>query len=454
MERVFHKIDRFILEKMSETRIPSISLGILMDSQVLYSRGYGFKDISKASASDEYTLYGVGSITKSFTALAIMQLEEEGKLSVDDPVDKYINEVPKAFQKDVTIHHLLTHSSGIPALAYAEAYIRGLLGVDSRWLPITDIRDLISFMRDAHIWREARPGERFFYLNEAYVLLGEIISRVSGTPYTEYVKKRILTPLKMNRSFFNEEEVLRDGNWAKPYVINQEGKHMESRFPFGITSDGGLISNVMDLLRYIEMYINKGKYGENKLVNEEFIDKMEKPYIKFSYELFGGESYGYGLIITPNFFGYKLVGHSGSLLVHTGYMGYIREKKIGVALLANASGYRLSYIGAYILALLLDKDPMKIHFIKNDEMMKRLEGHYRTYMGTMTARVVKRDSLLYLVMKEGTREIEIPLFPKELGDDYALFTTNVSWREYQVEFNISGDRVDLIYERYKFRKQL
>ncbi len=454
MEGVLHKIDRFILEKMSETKIPSISLGILKDGAIVYKRGYGFKDISRALASDEHTLYGVGSITKSFTALAIMQLEEKGKLSVEDPVDKYIKGVPKAFQNNVTIHHLLTHSSGIPALAYAEAYIRGLLGVDDRWLPITGVRDLISFMRDAHLWRESDPGKRFFYLNEAYVLLGEIISRASGVTYTEYIKKHILTPLKMNRSFFTEEEVVKDGNWAKPYVIDHEGKHVESRFPFGITSDGGLISNVMDLMKYIEMYIHKGRYGGNKLVSKEYIDKMETPYIKFSYELFGGESYGYGLIITPNFFGYKLVGHSGSLLVHTGYIGYIREKNIGVALLANASGYRLSYIGAYILALLLDKDPMKIHFIKNEEIMKKLEGEYKTYMGTMTAKVVKRDSLLYLIMKEGARETEIPLFPQELREDYALFTTNVSWREYQIEFTISEDKVDLIYERYKFRKQL
>ena len=454
MEGVFQQIDRFILEKMSETRIPSISLGILKEGEVVYRRGYGFKDVSKALASDEYTLYGVGSITKSFTALAIVQLEEDGKLSVEDPVDKYIEEVPEAFQRNVTIHHLLTHSSGIPALAYAEAYIRGLLGVDDRWLPITNVRDLISFMRDAHMWRETEPGKRFFYLNEAYVLLGEIISRVSREPYTEYVKKHILTPLRMNRSFFKEEEVLRDGNWAKPYVIDQDGKHVESRFPFGITSDGGLISNVIDLLKYIEMYINRGVYGGNRLVSEKSIAKMEEPYIKFSYELFGGESYGYGLIITPNFFGHRLVGHSGSLLVHTGYMGYIRDKNIGVALLANASGYRLSYIGAYILALMLDRDPMEIRFIKNDEIMKKLEGGYRTYMGTMTARVVKRDSLLYLIMREGAKEIEIPLFPQELEEDHALFTTNVSWREYQVEFNIYEDKVDLIYERYKFRKHL
>ncbi len=454
MEDVFHKIDKFILEKMSDTRIPSISLGILKDDEIIYMRGYGFRDISKALPSNENTLYGIGSITKSFTALSIMQLEREGKLSVDDPVENYIKDIPKAFQKDVTIHHFLTHSSGIPALAYAEAYIRGMLGIDSKWLPITNIGDLISFMNSAHEWREAEPGKRFFYLNEAYALLGEIISRVSGIPYTKYVKENILTPLEMRRSFFTEEEVSRDGNWAKPYIIDPEGKHIESRFPFGITSDGGLISNIVDLLRYVNMYINKGSLGDTQLIDGEYVDKMEKPYIKFSYELFGGEAYGYGLIITPNFYGYKLVGHSGSLLVHTGYMGYIREKKIGVALLANASGYRLSYIGAYILALMLDKDPMQIHFIRNEEILKRLEGDYHTYMNTMKAKVVKRDSLLYLIMRESAKEVEIPLFPKELTSNYASFTTKVSWREYNVEFIISNNRVDLIFERYKFRKEL
>jgi CubicO group peptidase (beta-lactamase class C family) len=451
MEELFRRIESFILEKMSEYKMPSVSIAIVEDGKAIYKRGFGFRDISNALPADENTLYGVGSITKSFTALSIMQLVEKGLVSLDDNIEKYLKVVPRAF-RDVTIHHLLTHSSGIPALAYAEAYIRGLTGVDGSWLPINKPEDIAIFMDRAHKWRESKPGERFFYLNEGYATLGKIIEKVSGLRYTEYVHKNILKPLKMKNSFFNHEHESIEENWAKPYIIDERGEIKESRFPFGIESDGGLISNVMDLTRYINMYINNGRYDGEAIIDRASIEMMEKLYIRLPYQEFGGEGYGYGLIITPNFYGYKLIGHSGSLLVHTGYMGYIRDKGIGVAVLSNASGYRLSFIGKFVLASLLNKKPGEMYFVMNEIILKKLEGDYQTYKNTTKAKVLKEDSVLYLIIREGGRERRIPLIPKVIEEDYVSLETYVSWRRYNVEFYIKDNKIDLIYERYKFRK--
>lgn len=446
-------IDGFILDKMSEGKLPGLSLAIVSRGEVVYSRGYGFMDISKAIPATDTTLYSIGSITKSFTALSIMQLEEEGGLSFDDPVEKYISGVPDVFKEGVTIHHLLTHTSGLPALGYAEANIRGLVGLDDKWLPISKPKDILVFMDKAADWREVGPGKRFFYLNEGYVLLGLIIEMVSGTSYMEYVRKNIIDPLGMYRTYFDADEINRDGGLAKPYIIGESGNIVESRFPYGIFADGGLVSNVLDLAKYIMMYINRGVCGDRRIISWNSIVSMEKPYIKLPYEMFGGEAYGYGLMIIPNFFGHKLVGHSGSILVHTGYIGYIRDRELGVAILANGAGYPLSFIGQYILAILLGKEPNKLPFIRNDDILKKLVGNYQLYKGTVKARVEKLGSLLQLIMKYGGEEVSIPLFPEELDEEYAVFKTISNWREYVVEFKVRDGYTELIYERYKFRKQ-
>jgi len=441
------------MEKMSETKIPGLSIAVIEGNEVIYSRGFGFRDLNSGAPATPSTIYGIGSITKSFTALAIMQLVEEGKLDLRDPVDKYVPLKLRPLGKPATIHNLLTHSSGIPALAYAEAFIRGLLEEGETWLPIATPEDIIAFMRGAEEWAVAKPGERFFYLNEGYVLLGYIISKVSGIKYVEYVKKRILGPLGMKRSYFDKNEVERDPDVATPYIIDKEGKHIPSRFPYGITSDGGLLSNALDLAKYVIMYLDRGKLNGTEIISAKSIELMEKPYIKVPFELFGGEAYGYGLIVYPNFLGHKLIGHSGSVWVYTAFMGYIPERKIGVTVLANSSGYPLSYIGMYALANMLGKSPEELPFIRMEGLLKKLEGTYESYKGTMRLIVERQGDFLFIKRKSKYIEESIPLVFEKAEDDTVLFYTLSGGRKIYAEFRVKNGKIELLYERYKLMKR-
>ena len=160
----FTPIEKFILEKISETRIPGLSIAVVKDNEIIYKNGFGYRDLKRAEPTTPRTLFGIGSVTKSFTALAILKLVEEDKISLDDSIEQYVPLKIRPFGEEITIHHLLTHSSGIPALAYAEAFIRSFLGIDHCWLPICKPEDVITFMSDAQEWVEAKPGEKFFYL--------------------------------------------------------------------------------------------------------------------------------------------------------------------------------------------------------------------------------------------------------------------------------------------------
>ena len=170
----FTKLEKFIFEKMANTKMPGLSIAVLADNEIVYSRGFGFRDVENGLPATPHTIYGIGSVTKSFTALSIMQLSEKGLLDVEDNIEKYVPIKLKPYGEPIRIKHLLTHSSGIPALAYAEAFIRGALGDDAPWIPIANYEDMFVFLSDAEEWVETKPGEKFFYLNEGYVLLGYI----------------------------------------------------------------------------------------------------------------------------------------------------------------------------------------------------------------------------------------------------------------------------------------
>ncbi len=448
----YEKLEAFIFEKMSKTHLPGLSLALIENGKLAYSRGFCFRNLEYGLRATPKTLYGIGSVTKSFTALSVMQLAERGKLDLDEPINKYIKLNLESRGEPVKIWHLLCHVSGIPALAYAEALIRYMTGAGGKWVPIANSEDLRIFMREANEWAFSKPGERWFYLNEGYVILGHIVEKVSGVSYDRYVKENILGPLRMNRSFFHKEDVEADADVATPYIITRDGEPIESVHPYGIYADGGLISNVCDLSQYIIMYLNRGMCGGQTLVSPNSIEEMEKPRVKLPLQVFGGEAYGYGLSITPNFFGYKMVGHGGSVLVYTAYIGYVPEKQAGVALLANGSGYPLSQIGMYALAMLLDRNPEDLPFVKLERTYDLLCGVYETYKGTMDAKVTAKGGILQIEICDKYTDMIIPLIPEDIESNVKKFYTLQASGKLPVEFIVKDNNVELIYERYRLKK--
>lgn len=445
-------VEAYVFEKMRKTNLPGLSISVVKDGKVVYAKGFGFRDVESGAPMTPQTRVGIGSVTKSFTALAIMMLSEEGKLSLDDPIDKFLPISLRPFGEPVRVKHLLSHSSGIPALAYAEAFIRNVVGDEAPWLPITSFEDLRAFMNEAEKWAVAKPGERFFYLNEGYLLLGRIVEAVSGKSYEVFVKERILTPLGMTRTTFQKSEIDSDPDWATPYVVDRDGKRIPSRFPFGISADGGLISTVLDLSNYLRLYLSRGEWNGSRLVSAKSIEQMETPHVPLPSPLFGAEGYGLGWSVYPDFLGHKLVAHSGSVLVHTAFAGYIPDAGVGVAVLANSSGHPLSQIGMVALATLLGKDPETLPFVRRDKLLDKLVGRYETYKGTMRLEVNRRGDGLSVETKGKVLESSVFFLPEEIGDSYARFFTVQHCRKVTVEFFVEDGKVTMLYERYKLVK--
>lgn len=453
--RWIQRLEGFILDRMSRHKVPGMSVSVFSSDRVLYSRGHGFRDLERFSPADAGTLYGIGSVTKSFTCASIMILQEEGRLSIDDYVDSYVPFGIRPVGERVRIWHLMSHTSGIPALAYAEAYIRSTIGEeDAAWLPISRKEDILTFLSGSEAWAVSRPGERYFYLNEGYVILGLLIERVSGHRYEDFVRRRILEPLGMRRSYFSREDVEKDGGMAAPYALDREGKVVRTQFPYGVTSDGGLVSNVEDMARYTMMLMNRGRLGDVEILSRESVEEMERIRITYPYAQFPGEGYGLGLRIVPSFLGTKLVGHGGSLLVHTAYMGYMPEKGLGAVVLENSPAYLPANVGMYALALAMDKDPEKeLEPIRAERVLERLAGVYETFKSTTRVRVERRGPILVMISRGRLSGFELPLVPQRLGEGEHEFFVPDLGRRIPVYFREGEGGVEMIYERYKFVKR-
>ncbi|MCL4562757.1 MAG: serine hydrolase [Chloroflexi bacterium] len=450
----FTELEDFVFEKVAKTRLPGVSAAAIRDGEVVWAKGFGYRNLADGLAATPHTLYSVGSVTKSFTSVAILQLVEQGKLSLDTPVGQIIPFEIQPCGETVKVWHLLSHTSGIPALAYAESVIRGATGAGESWLPVASGSDMLTFLREAGDWALNKPGERWFYLNEGYVLLSMIIEKLSGMRYQEYVTEKILKPLGMTRSFFAKQDVDSDPDAAVPYIVADDGERKPSAYAYGLSGDGGLISNVLDLAKYVTMYLGWGTGGGGQVLARSSVEEMETPRISTPNKggPFGDYLYALGLGTYKNFMGQILVGHSGSVGVATAYIGFIPEKNVGIALLANASGYALSQLGMAGLAVLLGEKPESLPFVRRENALSELEGTYETYKGTMKAQVKKMGDFLAFETRTRYDTEVVPLIPDTVEGNVRTFHTLSGGNRIDVEFRVQEGEIGLIYERYYLKR--
>ena len=461
------KLEAFIFDKMAATRLPGLSIALVRGSEVVYARGFGQANIERNRAATPQTLYGAASITKSFIAIAILQLVERGIIKLTDSVEKFLPCPIKSTDGVVTIEHLLTHKSGMPALGYIEATLRHAHGIGGTNLPIAAPRDVATFAHGCDAWAESPAGERWFYLNEGYVLLGEIVGKIAGTPYEHYVTEKILRPLGMTSSFFTEEDVAKCDDVAMPYVLPKDGASppRAGRYLYNVIgADAALITNVLDLARYVAMFLSRGR----GVMSHDSYDAMTKARVALPAEpmpqLWGEQGgspqarashYGLGLSISDDFLGEPLIGHSGSLIVTSSYFGFMPRSNVGVAVLGNGSGYGMPALAKVALAMLLGREPAaELAFVRTENLLKELTGQYETFRGTLRGKVIREGDCLRLEYVGGDQPPGGAIFvPERLDGDEPRFFTICDGAKLSAVFRRKPDGVvELIFERYKLRR--
>lgn len=449
---------------MEEAHMPGFSIAVVQDGETIYAGGFGLRDTQKVLPATADTLYGIGSITKSFVAIGILQLVERGEIGLDDPVSKHLPFELGMAEHPITIHHLLTHSLGIPSLATSTVAIYRGLGYDTG-VPLGSSDDFYRLVNGAKDEVVAKPGERFFYHNAAWRMLGHIIQEKSGQPFHEYIKKRVIDPLGMQRTTMSLTAFRSDPDHIRPN-LRIGGEVTPSRFPYPDPDDnpefaflsaaGGIVSSVREMTHYINALINLGKLEGGRLASAESFAEMQRFHIASRVGHYGEVGYGFGLSITPEFIGHKMVGHGGSVVVSTAYMAFIPDLRIGVVMMGNSSGMDYATIAESVFAVLMGKDPAEvIPALQIRERTERLLGHYEVYRGLEKLEVVNRGGLLRLEQKYPAAEepVETVLVPEDSTLSSTLFYSLRNGLKSPVEFVLRDDGgIDLFVGRYCFHK--
>ncbi|MDB4895403.1 MAG: hypothetical protein JWN15_1665 [Firmicutes bacterium] len=336
----------------AQHQIPGLALAVARDGETVFAEGFGFRDVDQQLPVTPETVFGCASVTKSFTALAIMQLADAGRLSVDDPVIKWLPEfkVPHSdWGQRITLHHFLTHTSGLPgmkAIYHARAGSirqdpnaeRLKVAYDPTHIALIETyEDLMTLMAEAEYELLGAPGSYFNYSNEGYGLLQGVIERASGLPFLRYMQERVLGPLGMEHSTFLTANLERFPEVTELYgSAIEEGRKAVFHAPVwwdvaGIYTNGSLKSNVVDLLKYLEVYRCGGIAGGERILSAESVRKMTTPHVTLP----TGRRYGYGLDVNPDYHGVTLVGHSGGIKGVSAHISVATEAGITAAALAN-----------------------------------------------------------------------------------------------------------------------
>lgn len=263
--------------------------------EVLFSKSYGFSDRDKELLLNEETLFNVGSVSKAFTAIAILQLAEKEKLQLSDKISKYLQEFP---YPDITIHHLLIHAGGLPSdydLLYSSFWDNSKIAVN---------KDLMLALFKLKPALQFTAGDRSEYSNLGYIILSEIVKNVSESDFKEYLLRNIFEPAGMSRTnIYNAEEIKQIDNVAKGYVLYPfTGKYEEAiKIPefvsnyvtSGFQGDGNVYSTTIDLFNFYKAL------SDNTLINEYSQNMIFQKHISAIMEGTPefGNSYGYGWTI-------------------------------------------------------------------------------------------------------------------------------------------------------------
>ncbi len=452
----FDKIEDLLTTLMQQIKIPGLSLTVVENGKAIYTKSIGARSIKGNLPATSNTLYGIGSVTKSFTCIAIMQLAEQGKLKITDPISKYLSFKIGIESKPILIEHLMSHSSGIPDLGIASVLIRRHSFPDMElFIPMSSAEDWLRHANSAQEEIVDEPLKRFFYFNGGYALLGLIIEEVSGMKYTDYIKENILKPLAMNRSTFLREEFEKEEDRMEAYATI-EGKVKESMHPFDnlIYAAGGLLSSVKEMENYLQMFLNDGAFKGKQILKPDSIKKMFEPMIEVPQGVFGKSYYCFGLSRTEEFFGETMISHGGSTAVSSAHIAFIPKKKIGVVIEGNVGNTQSGLIAQAILANLLGKNPFEDHpTMRLESKLNQLVGSYETFKGINKAEIVKMGQQLYF--KDPEQECPaFPIIPETDTKKNYKFWIPFGMTKFPCEFIIDSKtgKISFIYERAVYHK--
>ena len=342
----FDQVDRILREFADRAHVPGAAWGIVVDDGLAHAGATGFREVASKAPVDADTVFRIASMTKSFTAISILRLRDEGKLSLDDPAERYLSELknlqyPTTDSPRITIRHLLSHSEGFPE--------------DNPWgdRQLADSEEQFSRMLRAGIPFSNAPGIAYQYSNYGFAILGRIVATVSGKTYDAYVTDTILKPLGMTSTTLHVSDVPRN-RLALGYRWEDDQWKEEPMLPHGtFGAMGGMLTSVRDLSRYVAMFLSAWPPrddAETAPIRRASLREMQQAWRPSGTRVMRdagsgaiqltSSSYAFGLGVTQTCDFRLSVAHSGGLPGFGSIMRWLPDYGVGIVAFGN-----LTYTG-------------------------------------------------------------------------------------------------------------
>ena len=393
----FAAIDNYVTSQMQSDQIPGLALGIVQGNSIVHLRGFGVANAT-GQAVTATTSFIMGSISKSFTALAIMQLVEKGQIELDTPVIRYI---PWFRMRDteasnkITIRDLLNQVSGIPSYAGAKSLAEnGTATLEQR------VQELSTVDVTAPV------GKTFQYSEDNYVVLGLIIQAVSGQSYAQYIQQHIFAPLQMHHSFISQTDAMRNGMatghlwwFGMPVAANLP-------YPADSLPASFIISSAEDMTHYLIVQMNNGSYGSTSILEPAGIAELHRPAPAAVIPL-TGDHYAMGWVVGSHR-GTAVIWHGGDVANFHADMVIVPQKQLGIILMDNVNNAliqleelgKIGRIAAGVTDLLLGYQP-------SDDVLS-VRTFYFIFDLVAVLLIALQTSSLVLVLRHRHRPFQLP----------------------------------------------
>ncbi len=471
-EKMKVKFESLISEEMARTKTPGLSIAIVNKDKIVYNGNFGAANLENRLPTNGDTLYRIASVTKSFICMGILILQNEGKLRIEDPISKHLPVTLGIEDYPITIHHLMTHTSGIPDIVHSihefHNYEKSEEEFEFPHIPMTTWDDFFRCINGAKEYIHSKPGEHLHYQNDGFAMLGRIIEVVSNLSLNDFITDNILKRLNMNRSTFLPEIYNKLDNVATAYEESTKkkriivAKYNQQNEIFGYAA-GGLMSSVNEMANYLMLHLNGGKLKGNRILPIEELGKMYEFHFQETNmnRLFGGSvgtfgktGYGYGFGLYDDFYGYKLIHHSGSWTGSSAWFAFIPELDIGIVSLANKHPSPRLY-ALTVLAMMIGKNvETEFPLFAYRSHLETLSGYYEGYKGSSKFKIYEKGG--NLTMELAFWGLDVTLIPyidkseNPITLDY--YYLSEAGAKQPVQFTIKNNEIWLDHERLKAKK--
>lgn len=372
-------MDGTVNAELKAHHIPGATVAVVKNGQIIFAKGYGYADISKRKAVvANQTLFRIGSVSKLFIWTAVMQLAEQNKLDLDADVDIYLKDfqIPANYPEPITLKDLMTHTSGFEDLATG-----GRLFVGNE----TDIVPMGEYLKDKMPARVRPPGEVTAYSNYGSAMAAYIVEQVSGMPFDKYVEKKILLPLSMNNSSFQQPLSPRlAANMSNGYLYSNNAFMAQPFENLQVWPAGSMSTTSEDIAKFMIAHLQNGRYGNSRILNEATAQQMHSQLFTNDPKV-SGWTYGFWEMRLNN---QSMIGHGGDTILFHTLLELLPEQNLGIFVSFNEQASEPA--GGELLQIFMDhyypvpSQPLPKPIPGFENNSNKLAGSYRSTRSAYT----------------------------------------------------------------------